>query len=347
MAGDVAVFTSGLWRLRDRVSVLTGLRPRRRLFSARGLDAVAGWGHKPTAAHARACARAAGLPYFAIEDGFLRSVAPGDAELSASHVCDAEGIYYDARGPSAFERLARARAADPAQAAHDAAPALEALRTLRLSKYNLFDAPPGALEPLERAGGAAVLVVDQTRGDAAVDGAGADAETFRAMLIAAARENPDALIAIRAHPETRAGRRAGYYDAACLAGAASESPVLADARRSGRIISLEAAAAPMDLFAHVSRVYAVSSQMGFEALAAGRAVTCFGQAFYAGWGLTDDRVPPTGRRGAACVAALAAAAFVDYARWFDPETGAPCAMERAIEVLARRRDSRSASRRPA
>lgn len=337
MGGRIGVFSSGLWRLRARVAVLTGLTPVRRFLSARGLDAVAGWGHKPTAARARACARAAGRPYLAIEDGFFRSLRPGDAEPSASHVCDAEGIYYDAAGPSALERMTRARMRDPAAAAAAAAPALEAMRVHGLSKYAWAGAGPEALAALDRAvartGGRMALVIDQTAGDAAVTGAGADARRFRRMLAAAAEENPDATIVIKTHPETRMGRRAGHLDAAAVAAAAAGSPALADAIAAGRVATLDAPIAPMAALARAGRVYAVSSLMGFEALAAGVPVTCFGQAFYAGWGLTDDRVPPTGRRAPAAFDCLAAAAFADYARYFDPVTGAPCDMARAIEGL--------------
>jgi capsular polysaccharide export protein len=36
--------------------------------------------------------------------------------------------------------------------------------------------------------------------------------------------------------------------------------------------------------------------MGFEALLWGRPVHCFGMPFYAGWGLTHDRLLPPARR---------------------------------------------------
>ena len=41
------------------------------------IEAVAGWGHKPTADRARAYAKEKSLPYVAIEDGFLRSMGLG------------------------------------------------------------------------------------------------------------------------------------------------------------------------------------------------------------------------------------------------------------------------------
>ena len=45
-------------------------------------------------------------------------------------------------------------------------------------------------------------------------------------------------------------------------------------------------------------VYTVSSQLGFEAILAGHRPQVFGQPFYAGWGLSEDRNPVTGASGA-------------------------------------------------
>src|SRR5690606_2640265 len=58
-------------------------------------DAVAGWGHKNTSRRARAIAGKRGLPYLAVEDGFLRSYALGvDGAAPMSLVMDRRGIYY-------------------------------------------------------------------------------------------------------------------------------------------------------------------------------------------------------------------------------------------------------------
>lgn len=84
-------------------------------------------------------------------------------------------------------------------------------------------------------------------------------------------------------------------------------------------------------------MFAVSSLLGFEALALGAPVSCFGRSFYSGWGLTDDHAAPTGRRGPAPLEALAAALYVDYARYFD-EARRPCGLAEALDALERRRD---------
>ena len=61
------------------------------------------WGHKPTADRARRYTAEHGLPYIAVEDGFLRLGCEGVEPLSL--VVDHSGIYYDATGPSDLENL--------------------------------------------------------------------------------------------------------------------------------------------------------------------------------------------------------------------------------------------------
>lgn len=337
----IGVFSSGVWRLRRELGHISGGAPVRRILRGDGLDAVAGWGFKPSARRARAVAAARGLPYLAMEDGFLRSRAPGAAEPSLSYVLDRTGIYYDGRGPSDLEALIRARRRDPARAARDAAPAIFAIRELGVSKYNLFDG--AERERFRRAAGidGAVLVVDQTLEDAAVDGAGVGRAGFRAMLAAAAAENPGSRILLKMHPETQIGRRRGYLDAALVAEASADCPAVRDAVAAGRVASLTERIAPIDVVRRVRRVYAVSSQFGFEALIAGAPVTTFGQSFYAGWGLTDDRAPQTGRRESVSLDCLVAAAFIDYAHYFSPGDRSPCGLAEVIAHLAR--DARGAT----
>ena len=69
-------------------------------------DSVVGWGHKPTARYARELAARKGLPYLAVEDGFLRSIGLGEAGAPPlSLVVDDLGVYYDAAQPSRLETL--------------------------------------------------------------------------------------------------------------------------------------------------------------------------------------------------------------------------------------------------
>jgi capsule polysaccharide export protein KpsC/LpsZ len=79
----------------------------------------------------------------------------------------------------------------------------------------------------------------------------------------------------------------------------------------------------------------VTSQLGFEALMLGKKVTCFGVPFYAGWGLTDDRIPAPRRRAHRTVLEVFAAAYFHYARYVNPINGKRCQLEGLVDAIAR------------
>ncbi|MBM9613214.1 capsular polysaccharide biosynthesis protein [Desulfobulbus rhabdoformis] len=282
-------------------------------------EAVAGWGHKTTAERARQFALKKGIPYVALEDGFLRSVRLGrDGEPPLSLVVDPVGIYYDARQPSQLEQwLEQGRWSDP-HLLERARSVRTQIRTERLSKYN--NAPDKQLWPT--ADVKRVLVIDQTYGDMSVTGAMADATSFRKMLEAALDENPQAEIVVKTHPDVLAGHREGYL---------GEIPEFA------RIQLLTAQVNPWSVLDGVSKVYTVSSLLGFEALLAGKKVRCFGMPFYAGWGLTADEQICSRRSRSCSIDELFAAAYLKYARYVDPITEQRCEIEDIIPLLSDRR----------
>jgi capsule polysaccharide export protein KpsC/LpsZ len=314
----IGIATSGLWRLRDAVELMTGGTACRLPPRGLGVDAIAGWGHKPTADRARALARVRGIPYIAFEDGFLRSVNPGNSERPLSMVMDRTGIYYDARQPSDLEALIRKRASSPGGDT-GGRQAMDLLRTSRLSKYNnstIQDIKPLGLKatrPDDR-----VLVVDQTRGDASIEGALADASTFPRMLEAAVSENPGAEVLVRIHPETMMGRKAGHFTPEVLADLAESSPSVARAAGAGLLRLTPEPINPWALLEAASKVYCVSSQLGFEALMAGCEVHAFGIGFYAGWGLTFDRLGYPISRPTVSHEKMIAAIYLDYVRYIAP-----------------------------
>ncbi|MDP9137190.1 MAG: capsular polysaccharide biosynthesis protein, partial [Pseudomonadota bacterium] len=160
--GRIAILTRGLWRLRHEIGALTDLSPvfwdplRRPSF-----DAVAGWGHKPTADWARQLAKHASAPYFAFEDGPLRSVKPGPGQPPVGLVMDRAGIYYRADSGSDLVGLAIRADWFVPEIENRALQAVETLRRLRLSKYNSGpDRSAGELG-LPPARGSRILVLDQ------------------------------------------------------------------------------------------------------------------------------------------------------------------------------------------
>ncbi|MDD1649167.1 MAG: hypothetical protein LUO80_02070, partial [Methylococcaceae bacterium] len=206
----------------------------------------------------------------------------------------------------------------------------------RLSKYNhapvldpedltrRFPPPEGA----GKNGGEAqrVLVIDQTAGDMSVTLGGATADTFAAMLAAARVENPQATIYVKTHPEVSSGRKGGY---------------LTHVQDDARTVVLRQTVNPLSLIEQMDRVYAVTSNMGFEALLADKPVTVFGMPWYAGWGATDDRQSCARRTRKRSVDELFAAAYFHYTRYLNPVTHQRGTIFDVIDWLVRQRETAS------
>lgn len=261
-----------------------------------------------------ACANQ-GVPLWQMEDGFLRSNGLGAALTPAeSVVVDDLGIYYNPLGPSRLEALIEASVELP-DVALKRAKALMALTTrAKLSKYNLSLPAPRLNIP---AGQRVILVPGQVEDDASIRYGAGEVCTNHGLLAAARLANPEAYIIYKPHPDVEAGLRVG----------AVENPLeFAD------MVADNAAILP--LIEAADEIWTMTSLTGFEALLRGKAVTCLGLPFYAGWGLTQDLGPATTRRCAKPdLAALAHATLIDYPLYLDPKTSKPCAPELLVERL--------------
>ena len=91
---------------------------------------------------------------------------------------------------------------------------------------------------------------------------------------------------------------------------------------------------PWALLDLVDQVYVVTSQLGFEALLAGKQVHCFGVPFCAGWGLTNDRIQSERRGVSRSLDAVFHAAYLDYCRYINPYTGQRCRFEQTVALIA-------------
>lgn len=292
------------------------------------VNRIVGWGMRSTAKGARKYAKKNQLPYIALEDGFLRSFNTGDMCPPLSLIWDDEGIYYDATHASTLENLLASPVFQYARSAGIVKQSIEQLLAQQLSKYN--HAPELLLRMLREEDIQRVLVIDQTAGDMSVALGGANVHTFQAMLDAALEENPQATVYVKTHPEVTSGRKGGY---------------LTHVQPNERIVVLRDAVNPMSLIKEMDKVYVVTSTMGFEALLAGKPVTCFGVPWYSGWGVTDDRQPdhPAMQRRAAgtghkrSVQELFAAAYLQYTRYLNPHTHTRGEITDVIEWLVRQR----------
>ena len=262
-------------------------------------DDVLVWGHSPYAGRGTRVAGATGAHLVRIEDAFLRSLHPGrSGDPPMGLIIDRRGIYFDASGPSDLEVLLATHPLDDTALLDRARGAMARIAAAHLTKYaandpDLEPPPPGY-----------VLLIDQTRGDAAIRLGAASAHGFAEMLAHAMEDHPGAPIVIKTHPETRVGHRAGHFDPAALPQGVTidDRPIV-----------------PQRLFEGARAVYCVTSLLGFEAILAGHRPVLFGVPFYAGWGLSDDRRPTPARRQRKLTRAqLAAAALILYPTWYDP-----------------------------
>ncbi|MFU1476285.1 capsular polysaccharide biosynthesis protein [Roseovarius sp. C7] len=281
-------------------------------------ELIAVWGRSPYAARGEAMAAKTGAGLLRVEDAFLRSLFPGRAgEPPLGLVIDRTGIYFDSDGPSDLETLLREHPLDDTALLDRARAGIARMTEGHLSKYSGFDPESPCPDP------GYVLVIDQTRGDASVTHGKADANSFREALYYAQEENPGARILIKTHPETTSGHRPGYFSAE---------------DENARISLFSDEVSPWHLLEGAIGVYVVTSQLGFEAILAGHRPRVFGQPFYAGWGLTEDRHPlALPRRGRSLTRAqLFAAAMLLYPHWYDPCHDRLCSFEDTLATLEAR-----------
>lgn len=323
MRSILGIYSGGIWRIPYLGSLLPGECVRLSPFKAipEQVNAIAVWGHRPSAQKPVALAEAAGLPVIRLEDGFIRSLGLGVQDCPPlSIVVDHLGIYYDASAPSTLEQLVQDRAGNQSLAG-EAEAMMHAIVDNDLSKYNQappFVAPDNMPE--------AVLLIDQTFGDMSVTKGNASPESFQLMLETAKQENPNAEIWVKVHPDVLCGKKSGYF---------------AHLKSDSRVRLFAEDVSPQSLLRHMQKVYVVTSQYGFEALLAGKPVICFGQPWYAGWGLTDDRHPKASelaaRRQPATLNDLFTAAYLRYCRYRHPVSGQPTTLASVVDWLALQR----------
>lgn len=280
-----------------------------------------GWGRKRSGQKALELSQRYGRAYVLLEDGFIRSLGLGvEGSPSFSIVEDDVGIYYDATAPSRLENILNTYdfASDETLMA-TAREAMELIRIHRMSKYNNApDVPEGYFGDRHKR----VLIVAQTAGDASLKYGMAEHFSTDAMIDAAIGENLDVEVWLKIHPDVLSGKKRSDID-------------IDAARRKCRII--EENVNPISLLEHFDTVYTKTSQMGFEALIVGKKCVCFGMPFYAGWGITDDRVSCERRTRRLSVEEVFAAGYILYTRYYNPYTNCPSNIMDTIQEIIRQR----------
>lgn len=260
------------------------------------------------------------IPLYRLEDGFVRSSGLGALHTAPYSLClDKTGMYFDSSQESDLENLLNTyNFSDSPDLLNEAERALILLKDLKISKYN--HVPDQDINTIygEKKGKKRILVIGQVEDDASIKKGCREEVTNNDIVLLASKENPDAEIIYKPHPDVLTGRRAMQ---------SNPKEVQHVAKVVEEPLSL------IDSFQTIDHVYTITSLAGFEALLRGIPVTTIGAPFYSGWGLTDDRQLTPRRKRKLSILELFAAAYVLYPRYADPITKENLTLDEIIQRI--------------
>jgi len=310
-----------------------------------------GWGRKKTGRFAVWCHKKFGGDLTLLEDGFIRSVGLGiDDSPSFSLVEDDIGIYYDARVPSKLENILNTydfkKDKDLMAVAKQA---IDLILKYNISKYNNssdvdedfckkynlgyrdsqlelgmtsdFNDTSTPLSDLAKQKN--ILIIAQTAGDSSLEYGLGNTFTTNEVIQAAIKENPGSKIYLKIHPDVLSGKKYSDIDTNNIP---TEVTVITEDVN------------PISLLKYFDKVYTKTSQMGFEAILVGCKCVCFGMPFYAGWGITDDRIKCERRNKRLSIVEVFAASYILYTRYFNPYTNKQGDIIDTIKTIIRYKD---------
>lgn len=244
-------------------------------------------------------------PIHYMEDGFIRSVGIGtDLTAPASLVLDSRGVYFDPTSCSDLEYLLQNYHFD--QSLLNRAKKLRiSLLENEVSKYNLGKALPTHLiraTPQQTL----LLIPGQVEDDASIQTGCPDICTNHELIITVRKNNPDAYIIFKPHPDVISGNRKGAVDNTVVN---KYCDIMLDD------VSVT------DCLSIADEVHTMTSLVGFEGLLREMKVTCYGLPFYSNWGLTQDRHylkrRNPNKKNSLTLDALTAATLILYPRYIN------------------------------
>ncbi|EAI7828936.1 capsular polysaccharide biosynthesis protein [Campylobacter jejuni] len=280
-------------------------------------DLFFGWGRKKSGLKAMNLAKKYNTKFILLEDGFIRSLNLGvENSPSFSMVKDDIGIYYDATMPSKLENLLNTYEFK-GEEIKQAKKAIELIKKYKISKYNNnLDIPDDYFQKDEKR----VLIIAQTANDASLEfGLAKDFKTVD-MIKDAIKENPDSKIYIKIHPDVLSGKKQSDLDINSL---------------PKECILITENFNPIALLEFFDKVYTKTSGMGFEALIQECECVCYGMPFYAGWGLTKDKLECKRRMQKRSLEEVFYAAYILYSEYFNPYLNQKSNIFDTIQTLAK------------
>lgn len=279
-----------------------------------------GWGRKESGKKAIELSTKFNGKFKLLEDGFIRSVGLGvDGAKLLSIVEDDIGIYYDATSQSRLEKILSEHKFDN-ELLQESKWCIDFITTHNISKYN--NAPnisKNLIQKYELENSNNILIIAQTDGDASLVYGLGDKFSTADVIDAAIKENPNSNILLKIHPDVLSGKKKSDINISNLD---SKIKIIAEDIN------------PISLLKYINKVYTKTSGMGFEALMCGCECVCFGMPFYAGWGLSDDRVQaPLRRNRTLSIEELFAGAYILYAKYIDAYTGQNTTLKRVLPQI--------------
>ncbi|EIN8025573.1 capsular polysaccharide biosynthesis protein, partial [Campylobacter jejuni] len=283
-------------------------------------DLFFGWGRKKSGLKAMNLAKKYKAKFILLEDGFIRSLNLGvENSPSFSMVKDDIGIYYDATAPSKLENLLNTYEFKDEEI-KQAKKAIELIKKYKISKYNNnLDIPDDYFQKDEKR----VLIITQTANDASLEfGLAKDFKTVD-MIKDAVKENPKSKIYIKIHPDVLSGKKQSDLDINSL---------------PKECILITENFNPIALLEFFDKVYTKTSGMGFEALMQECECICYGMPFYAGWGLTKDKLECKRRMQKRSLEEVFYAAYILYSEYFNSYLNQKSNIFDTIQTLAKYKD---------
>ena len=280
-------------------------------------DIFLGWGKKKSGFKAIKLAKKYNCKFLLLEDGFLRSLNLGvENSPSFSIVKDDVGIYYDATAPSRLENILNTYEFNEEEL-KQAKKAIKLIKQEKLSKYNnnLSISKDWFSQNEKR-----VLIITQVANDASLKFGLTSSFSTQDIINDAIKENPNAKIYIKIHPDVLSGKKQSDFD-------------IKDIPKD--CILIKENYNPIELLSFFDKVYTKTSGMGFEALMMGLECICYGKPFYAGWGLTKDKLICDRRVKKRTLEEVFYAAYILYSEYFNPYLDKKSDIFDTIKTLAK------------
>jgi capsular polysaccharide export protein len=248
-----------------------------------------------------------------IEDGFIRSNGLGvHYATPLSLVFDRRGIYYDSRKESDLEYLLNNEKISN-YLKNRSEKLISLIINNNITKYNLSSPSSCITTKKEKI----ILIPGQVEADASIKYGSPTIRSNLSLVVEVRKQNPDAYIIYKPHPDVSSKQRHGGDEAAI-------EKVADIVIQDFNILSL---------FPYIDELHTMTSLAGFEALIRNIKVVTYGMPFYAGWGLTTDMMQCERRNKKRSVEELVACALILYPIYYHPDRKKRCEVEEAIEWL--------------